>query len=68
MKKEDKLKKFLAIIALLIISALFLSIVIIGLFFTQHTHIMIGLIIALTVFCALIYFLIMFIKLKNQDN
>lgn len=65
----NKINKILAILALIVIIVIFISIAIIGLFFKNYTNIMLGLIIGLTIFCSLIYFLLMFIKLrKNEDE
>lgn len=69
MNNSNKIKQILAIIAIIIISLMFLAMVIIGIFFPEKLlPLFIGLIAGITVFAALIYFALMFSKILGKNS
>ena len=64
--KSDKLKKTLALIGAIILMILFITMVIIGIFFpTKFLGVFITLIAVITILAVLFYVILMYLKLKK---
>lgn len=64
--KSDKLKKTLALIGAIILMILFITMVIIGIFFpTKFLGVFVTLIAAITILAVLFYVILMYLKLKK---
>lgn len=67
MKNNEKFKKIIALLTVIIVSLLFIAMVIIGIFFpSKFIGLFVGLIIGITFASVLIYVILMFIKMSKN--